>query len=515
MKKIEIKKKERIMDLKKVILFLIAIVLLFSYSCKSTFKEIIDSEKASFIIFTYDEYGCPNGSGSGFFIEKSGIGLTNYHVLEGSVKAIIITTDNLKYEIEQIIYTNPKMDIVKFKINNKNNNSFSYLKIADKLPVKGDKIFCISNPLGFENSLTDGIVSAYRKDLKHGKIIQFTAPISPGSSGGALMNEEGEVIAIASFNKRYGQNLNFGVCISNEILELDNKKSDIKNQIIEKNENFLILNIKADNDPFTILNAIEYSDSGTTCFFTYTRLNISQIEENWGFWLELNKKDSGFFIKDLENSQKYYITSSTVGNDKYHQTNVQLAKTIKYKVFLPKINSETKIIQLVEGIDSRASRWNKININEYKNLNNFNVDKYQLNYAIAALSESDYSDAENIFFDLLDHDPGNVSALNSLGVIFYAVGNYEESLKYFSNAIEYNPLIEESYINRHFLYLSRKEYNLAISDISRAIEISPSYPEYYRYRSEIYYSIGDYNKSKKDLETSNRIKIRDLKSNTN
>ena len=63
-------------------------------ACSKDLKEIIaDTKPATFIIYTFDEFGSPQGSGSGFFIDDSGVGITNYHVLDGAVKAVLKTDD--------------------------------------------------------------------------------------------------------------------------------------------------------------------------------------------------------------------------------------------------------------------------------------------------------------------------------------------------------------------------------------------------------------------------------------
>lgn len=487
----------------------IYVIILFCFSlisCNRTINDIINSENATFVVFTYDENGCPSGTGSGFFIEKSGIGITNFHVLAEAAKAIIVTTDNSKFEIESVLYSDSERDIVKFKISNKENRNFQTMELAENDPKRGDNIYCISSPLGYDNTLTNGIISAIRSDKSHGKIIQFTAPISPGSSGGPILNDMGEVVGLATFNKRYGQNLNFGICVNSEILNLASSDSlNNTHQFILNNNTFLILNIKAGNDPFTTFNAIKFTDSSTICYFTYTRLNISNNDEGWGFWFELNKKEQGFYLKDINKGDKYFIKSSTIGCDRSNQTKVQLAKTVKYSVTLPKIRKNIDKIILTEGIDSRSSKWNVISLNEYRNLSKFNIEKYQLNYAMAALAQSDYTEAENIFFDLLQQDPSNVSALNSLGIIYFTVKNYDESLKFFNKAIYYNPRVEESYVNRHHVYCLKKEFNLALKDINKAIEISPSYPEYYIYRSNIYLNLGETKMAIVDKEKADKI----------
>ena len=190
-------------------------------SCKMTLKDIVkEAEQATFVIYTYDEYGTPKGIGSGFFIDKEGTGITNYHVLDGAVKAVLKTSDEEKYEINQVIASDRKWDIAKFTIKNDKNKTFNYLKFSNKEIEKGDKVYNISSPMGLEASVSEGIVSSLRSDGQHGNIIQVTAPISSGSSGSALLNHDGKVFAVATFKYNQGESLNFGVAINEEKLDL-------------------------------------------------------------------------------------------------------------------------------------------------------------------------------------------------------------------------------------------------------------------------------------------------------
>ena len=119
---------------------------------------------------------------------------------------------------------------------------FQYLTFADKVVEQGDKVYNISAPLGLEHTVSEGIVSSLRSD-SHGKVIQITAPISPGSSGSAILDEQGKVMAVATFQKRGGQNLNFGVSIDTDRLVMLTQNDFLKKYPnFNKKDNFIILN---------------------------------------------------------------------------------------------------------------------------------------------------------------------------------------------------------------------------------------------------------------------------------
>lgn len=120
-------------------------------SCQKNLKEIIsETEKATFTVYTYDEFGSPLGSGSGFFIDDTGIGITNYHVLDGAVKAMLKTSDGQEYEIDKVLASDKNWDIIKFSIISPSNTKFTYLNFTQKQMEQGDKVYNISSPLGLE-----------------------------------------------------------------------------------------------------------------------------------------------------------------------------------------------------------------------------------------------------------------------------------------------------------------------------------------------------------------------------
>lgn len=167
---------------------------------------------AIFTVYAEDENHTIFGSGSGFFISSSGIGITNFHVLQGATFGRIKDTKGQEYKIDYVLDYNPQHDLVKFKVSNVNQQTFRSLVVKTALPQQGESIISYSNPLGqFENTVSTGIVSAIRDYTDYGTVLQITAPISHGSSGSPIVNKLGEVVGIATFGHKEGQSLNFAV----------------------------------------------------------------------------------------------------------------------------------------------------------------------------------------------------------------------------------------------------------------------------------------------------------------
>jgi pSer/pThr/pTyr-binding forkhead associated (FHA) protein len=180
-------------------------------------------EKSVFVVKTYDRYG--NGmQGTGFFIDESGLGVTNYHVVDGGTKWTIKTFNDEEYDIDNFIARNKEFDYAVFRIDN-HGHKFNWLKRSQTIPQKGDEIFVLGNPQGIESTLTKGIVSSLRggdeDDIMNGKFssgtnyIQIDVAVSHGSSGSPVMNMKGEVVGIAtlSFQEADCINCNFAVNI--------------------------------------------------------------------------------------------------------------------------------------------------------------------------------------------------------------------------------------------------------------------------------------------------------------
>ena len=148
--------------------------------------------------------------GSGFFIDKYGHLLTNYHVLDGRYKAEVRTADGNTYPIKHIVADNRAVDLVKVLVDIPR-KKFNWVKTADSLPSIAEQILVVGSPMGLDQTVSEGIVSSIRKIPSVGEFFQMSAPISPGSSGSPVINLQGQVVGIATFQMIRGQNLNFAV----------------------------------------------------------------------------------------------------------------------------------------------------------------------------------------------------------------------------------------------------------------------------------------------------------------
>ena len=150
-------------------------------------------------------------SGSGFFVAEDVV-ITNFHVIKETTEGYAKIYGQEKiYEILGIVGTDEKNDLALLKIKGIKGKA---LKLnADDSAAIGDEVFAVGNPKGLEGTFSQGIVSSIRKTGKF-NLLQITASISSGSSGGAILNNKGQVVGVAVGAIESGQALNFAIPVS-------------------------------------------------------------------------------------------------------------------------------------------------------------------------------------------------------------------------------------------------------------------------------------------------------------
>jgi hypothetical protein len=170
-------------------------------------------ERSVVRILVKGQYG--GSTGSGFVVDKEGTIVTNYHVIEGanSAEAEFVTGERTK--VVGFLTLDDTRDLAVIKVDFPA-EKLHPISLASIVPQKGVRVAAFGAPVNLAFTATDGIVSAVRdaKEVQHkvGTFVQTTAPISPGNSGGPLVNMRGEVVGVNSFKRADGENLNFAIC---------------------------------------------------------------------------------------------------------------------------------------------------------------------------------------------------------------------------------------------------------------------------------------------------------------
>jgi S1-C subfamily serine protease len=176
----------------------------------STVNRLLSSTVS---IYTVDEYG-EESAGSGFFVAQGKI-VTNYHVIEGASKISIKPCSDPSISlVGNIKKSNPMNDLALIEVD-PDFKPGAIIPVSNTSKEIGMKIWVSGNPHQLECSLSEGIISGLRqpKSTFDCELIQISAPISPGSSGGPVVSETGQLIAVsvAGITREGAQNLNFAV----------------------------------------------------------------------------------------------------------------------------------------------------------------------------------------------------------------------------------------------------------------------------------------------------------------
>jgi S1-C subfamily serine protease len=157
--------------------------------------DLVDRVEPSVVAILTDE-----GQGSGVVWDGDGAVVTNHHVVTGASQVEVAFADGRRVDAE-IVATDPQTDLAVVRADRSELPAASF---ADALPRVGELAIAIGNPLGFENTVTAGIISGLGRAIPGAAqeapalidLIQTDAAISPGNSGGALVNAEGRVVGI-------------------------------------------------------------------------------------------------------------------------------------------------------------------------------------------------------------------------------------------------------------------------------------------------------------------------------
>ena len=239
-------------------------------------NAIAQAAESVLMLTCYDNSGNAVATGSGFLAFEDGIIVTNYHVINGQIGAIKANTeDGMYFDINEILCYDQVADVAILKTNAK--TRLDLLKLASTSTLgKGSRVVAIGSPLGLLNTVSEGIYSGIIQDKT--EYILFTAAISSGSSGGALFNEDGEVIGVTAATYTEGQNLNLAVPVENVIKLWD----------LYKSGNYVETPPKEEVVPISPVGPVSY-------IISHKNELKSQLVQTTGYYYP-NKPDIGFYL---------------------------------------------------------------------------------------------------------------------------------------------------------------------------------------------------------------------------
>jgi tetratricopeptide (TPR) repeat protein len=161
------------------------------------------------LVGTVDETG-DTSYGTGFVVSEAGLVLTNAHVVQGVGELMVRSFEGALLASVEVLHTDAELDLAAVRVVGLDAPPMA-LDPEARLEV-GTPVVAVGHPRGYEYTVSEGIVSARRKLSTDGiELIQMTAPISPGSSGGPLLDAAGRVVGVCSLTLAEGQNINFAI----------------------------------------------------------------------------------------------------------------------------------------------------------------------------------------------------------------------------------------------------------------------------------------------------------------
>ncbi len=251
------------------------------------------------------------GMGSGFIFDKSGYILTNEHVIDGADEVYVTVEGHKNKYKAKVLGSEYNMDLAVIKIDGDNN--FPTLKLGNSNDMRvGDWVTAIGNPVGFDHSVSVGVVSAKGRNFnipdqqgnrRYTNMLQTDASINPGNSGGPLLNLNGEVIGINTAINSQAQGIGFAIPTSTISSVLDNLKNNVKVpqpyigvylQDIPEN---LLQELKLDSTDGTIVTQIEYNspahDAGLQPYDVIVEYNGKAVQSTEDFVAMVQKSKVG------------------------------------------------------------------------------------------------------------------------------------------------------------------------------------------------------------------------------
>lgn len=439
-------------------------------------------------IYTYSD-GIPIAQGSGVLLADKGIILTNYHTFIGSNSHKVFLHGK---EIPdcKIFSLNGLKDLVLIY-------SVKTIKMAKEISICtetniGDKVYTFGFPLNYGLTMTEGIVSnlqanliiqlnenQFTKMIKQSEVMQVTAPISRGSSGGALVNEMGELIGITTYSDKAGMGINFAIPINEAITEI-NEFEKLKEYKFGRKEFTALDNYCLG---INLMENANYKDAYKMLKKAYAILpNHVNILNNLSVL--------AIFNKDYDNAAKYiYNLTEMEGTE----LQVIRCKTILFMAL-------KKFPECIEILNEGLKLFPN---NQFLFYNKawayFEMNKYQLSLKMidksleideeedefiklkAQILEKlkDFEGAISFYEFLLDKYPNDIDINFKLAELTSNLGYDKKSLEYFNNLIRIEDNNYLNYYNRARAFYLLEDYSSALDDFLASLKLNPKYASSY------------------------------------
>lgn len=418
--------------------------------------ELVRRIKPSAVaIETFDAKGNSISRGSGFFVAADKI-ITNRHVIEKSSRVEVHLMDGKKFTAKGVLAIDGEGDLALLQVEVPQTSIVPALPLVQISPQEGESIVVVGNPFGLEGSVSNGIVSAVREIPGYGKIIQITAPISPGSSGSPVVNMRGQVIGVATLQAAEGQSLNFAVP-SARISQL--KIGDL--------QTFTALNAESQKNKRAAAQALYSQGLGILSRDDYARAVVyfekaAEIDPNYaeswyqaGFCYGMLGRHADALKASKQAARlrpEWAETFVNIGASSYALGQYKEAADA-YKQ-ATKLDSDNADTQYALGLSLNKLNRNDEEILAYKRAVAIRPDHTNAweQLGTAYFKQKRFQPAAEAFEQLKTYRP-DAKTYNYLGESYLELGKTQESVDAFNAAVGYNPEFDRARYNLGRAYL--------------------------------------------------------------
>lgn len=407
-------------------------------------KELVGPiQKSVVTVVNYDVDGDISSIGSGFFITESGILVTNFHVLDGAYSASIKTVDGSQYPVTAILAKNRLVDLIKVRVDIAGSRTTPVV-LAREQPAVADSVLVVGSPMGLEQTVSEGIISAVREMPAGGTVFQLTAPISRGSSGGPVLNHDGKVVGVVTFQVARGQNLNFAVSVDAlEMLTDEASQPSIAEWTIRNSRQGPALAAALCSKGSRLTIQGEYEEA-----LTYFKKAAEASPDDPDAWYGLGSCYVGLDRPDEAIAAYKRPIEQDPDNESAHFILAMYYKTIgQFEQVIPTLLEVIRI----DPANLRA--------------------QFELGRAYGELDRT--GEQIKTFKEILDHQPDHIPTLLDLGATLGKTGHFEEAMALFTQAGGLEPDNELIHYNIGVTYNRMDRPEEAVRAYTLAIRANP------------------------------------------
>lgn len=405
--------------------------------------ELVKRIKPSAVaIETFDAKENTLARGSGFFISSDRV-ITNRHVIERASRVEIHMLDGRKITVRGVLAVDGEGDLALLQVDVPRPAAVP-LPIVRSVPQEGESIVVIGNPYGLEGSVSNGIVSAVRVIAGYGKIIQITAPISPGSSGSPVVNMAGQVIGVATLQGAEGQSLNFAVP-SDRIAQL--KIADVQT--------------------FASLQAETQKNKRSAAERLYSQGLAQLSRDDYGRALPYFEKATE---ADANYAEAWYQAGYCYGILGRHQDALKASRQAA------RLRPDWAETYVNIGASSFALGQYKDAVDAYRQANRLDETNPETQYAIGlSLNKLNRPDEEILAYQrTIAIKADHLNAIEKLGLAYFKLKRYTESIAAFEQLKNYKP-DARSYNYLGESYLEANKPTEAVESLTAALGYNPDF----------------------------------------